>query len=145
MKKLCADIEIAASAERVWQVLADFEAYPQWNPFVRLARGELKVGARLTVHLQPPGTRGMTFRPTVLKVEPNRELRWLGHLGVPGLFDGEHSFRIEPVEANQVHLVQSETFTGILVPLLMRALDKDTQRGFEEMNHALKVRAEQVG
>jgi len=37
----------------------------------------------------------MTFRPTILKAEPNRELRWLGHLLVPGLFDGEHIFTIE--------------------------------------------------
>jgi hypothetical protein len=36
----------------------------------------------------------MTFRPTVLNAETNRELRWLGHLLAPGLFDGEHSFTI---------------------------------------------------
>ena len=37
----------------------------------------------------------MTFKPTVLAVHPERELRWLGRFILPGLFDGEHSFRIE--------------------------------------------------
>lgn len=80
MKEIITDIEINASAERVWQVLTDFAAYPQWNPFIRRAKGEAKAGARLKVYIQPSGAQGMSFRPTVLKAEPNRELRWLGHL-----------------------------------------------------------------
>jgi len=39
----------------------------------------------------------MTFRPTILKAEPERELRWLGRLLLPGLFDGEHVFEIEQI------------------------------------------------
>lgn len=38
----------------------------------------------------------MTFRPTVLVAEPDRELRWRGRLLVPGLLDGEHAFVVEP-------------------------------------------------
>ena len=86
----------------------------------------------------------MTFRPTVLKAEPNRELRWLGHLLISGLFDGEHSFTIEPLGESRVRFTQREVFTGLLVPLFARGLDTDTWRGFEEMNLALKARAEQV-
>ena len=86
----------------------------------------------------------MNFRPKVLKAEPNRELRWLGHLVVPGLFDGEHIFVIEPLGPDRVRFIQREIFTGLLVPLFARGLDADTQRGFEEMNKALKVRAEQA-
>ena len=58
----------------------------------------------------------MTFRPTVLKVEPNREFRWLGHLLVPGLFDGEHSFTIEPLGESRVRFTQREIFTGCSFP-----------------------------
>jgi hypothetical protein len=86
----------------------------------------------------------MTFHPTVLKAEPNRELRWLGHLIVPGLFDGEHIFIIEPLETKRVRFVQREIFTGVLVPILWRRLENDTRRGFEELNRALKARAEEI-
>jgi len=75
MKEIRTEIEIEASAERIWQTLTDFAAFPEWNPFIRRASGEVKTGARLEVYIQPSGARGMTFRPTVLKAEPNRELR----------------------------------------------------------------------
>jgi hypothetical protein len=63
---------------------------------------------------------------------------------MPGIFDGEHIFMIDPVAANRVRFTQREVFTGLLVPLLARGLDTDTRRGFEEMNQALKARAEQA-
>lgn len=144
MKELYSEIEIQASDTRVWQLLTDFSSYPQWNPLIRWAKGEAKVGAQLEVHIQPSGASGMTFKPIVLKSEPNRELRWLGHLLLPGLFDGEYIFVIEILEANRVRFIQREIFTGLLVPLLSRGLDTDTRRGFEEMNHALNAQAEQM-
>ena len=144
MKEIRTEIEIQASDKRVWQLLTDFASFPQWNPFMRQAVGEPKTGARLKVRIQPSGASGMTFRPTVLKVEPNRELRWLGHLLMPGLFDGEHILTIESLAENRVRFVQREIFTGILVPLFAHGLDTDTRRGFEEMNRALKARAEQA-
>jgi hypothetical protein len=67
----------------------------------------------------------------------------LGHLVLPGLFDGEHIFTIKPLGNNRVRFSQREIFNGLLVPLLGRSLKTDTQRGFEEMNQALKARAEQ--
>jgi len=141
MKELHSEIEIAASAERVWGILTDFASYPQWNPFIRRISGKVEVGEHLDVRLEPPDSRGITFRPKVLSAEPNRELRWLGHLWVPGLFEGEHSLVTEPLEENRVRFVQSEAFKGVLIPLLARSLD-NTLRGFEGMNEALKERAE---
>jgi hypothetical protein len=142
MKVLHSEIEIDAGAELVWGVLTDFASYPEWNPFVREISGEPEVGERLEVRLEPPGGRGITLRPTVLEAEPERELRWLGHLWVSGLFDGEHSLSIHPLGEDRVRFVQAETFTGMLVPLFARSLDDGTRRGFEEMNRALKERAE---
>ena len=142
MKELHSEIEIDAPAERVWELLTDFGSYPQWNPFIRNISGLPASGERLEVRLEPPGGRAMTFKPKVLKAEPNRELRWLGHLLVPGLFDGEHSFIIQPLEENRVRFVQREAFKGLLVPLFARNLETNTQRGFEQMNRVLKERAE---
>ena len=144
MKELRSEIEIEASAERVWQLLTDFPHFPQWNPFIRRASGSVKLGERLEVNIQPSGANSMTFRPTVFKAEPNRELRWIGHLLIPGLFDGEHIFTIEPLGTNRLRFIQREIFTGLLVPLFASGLDTDTQHGFEEMNQALKILAEQT-
>jgi hypothetical protein len=83
----------------------------------------------------------MEFRPTLLSVEPEKGFRWLGHLGVPGIFDGEHTHTLEPMGPGRTRYVQSERFRGVLVPFV-GAMLKDTTRGFEEMNRALKARAE---
>ena len=142
MLLLRTEIDINASGERVWRVLTDFGAYGEWNPFITSISGEVRRGARLKVRVQPSGGRGMTFRPTVLAADRNRELRWVGRLLFPGIFDGEHAFLITPLENGRVRLRQQETFRGLLVPLLRRLLDGQTRAGFEAMNRALKERAE---
>jgi hypothetical protein len=141
MRELVTEVQIAAPPDAVWAVLTDFAAFPSWNPFVRALDGELRVGAKLRVLLQPPGGRAMTFRPRLRAVEPARELRWLGRLVIPGLFDGEHAFVLEPHAAG-TRFIQRERFTGLLVPLLEKMIDGPTRAGFEAMNAALKQRAE---
>ncbi|MHB8211958.1 MAG: SRPBCC family protein [Acidithiobacillus sp.] len=32
MRQVETEIEIAASPERIWSILMDFSAYPEWNP-----------------------------------------------------------------------------------------------------------------
>ena len=143
MKELNNEVEINASAERVWQLLTDFAKFPQWNPFIQRLSGEPTTGARLQVTLQPSGTHGTTIRPTVLKAEPNRELRWIGHWLLPGLLDAEHIFTIQPLDAGRVRFTQREIFTGFFAPFHARGRNTDTRRGFREMGKALKLRAEQ--
>ncbi len=144
MIELVSTIEIDAPAERVWQILTDFAHFPEWNPFMLQASGPIQPGARLQVYLKPGNGMGMTFRPTVLRAEPNHELRWLGQLFVPGLFDGEHQLSIESLGPDQVRFTQREKFTGVLASPILSLIGRDTQQGFEEMNRALKVRAEKV-
>src|SRR4030088_575329 len=95
MHHLETQIEIDAPAERVWSLLIDFPSYPRWNPFIRSIEGTLGVGQSLTVFIQPPGARGMRFRPTVLAAQPNRELRWKGRLLLQRLFVGEEDLNVE--------------------------------------------------
>jgi hypothetical protein len=141
MRELRTHIEIEATPERVWEVLTDFAAYPEWNPFIQTIEGHAAPDSKLEVRIEPPGRRAMTFKPTVLEVAPRQELRWLGRVLVRGLFDGEHSLRIEPIADSRVRFIQAERFTGVLVPLLGNSLEK-TERGFTAMNEALKRRAE---
>ncbi len=123
-----------ASTDRFCQFSA---VEPVYSP----GKGEIKTGARPEPHIQPFGSRGPTFRPTVLHVEPERTTDRASF--IPGLFDGEHSFTIEAVGENRSSFTQREIFTGLLVPLFARSLDMGTRRGFEEMNQALKAQAEQ--
>ena len=90
------EIEIPASPDAVWDVLADRDAYAEWNPFIRSSTGDLVVGRRIAnaqgrrrqgvdVRAQAAGGRAGT------RAALDREERGFG-----GIFDGEHAFRIEP-------------------------------------------------
>lgn len=144
MHEIKTEIEIATTPERVWSILTNFTAYPQWNPFIRTISGAFETGERLTVFIQPTASKGMTFRPTILVALPNQELRWLGHFLLPKIFDGEHYFQIESLSANRVRLIHGEKFSGLLVALFKSSLDSGTKSGFIAMNEALKVQAEAV-
>jgi len=63
---------------------------------------------------------------------------------IPGFFDGEHYFLLEPIGDEKTHLTQGEKFSGLLVALLGGALSA-TSAGFEAMNTALKREAERNG
>jgi len=141
-REITTQIEIDAPAEVVWEILVDFERHPEWNPFIEEISGEAEQGSRLALTVRPPGGSAMSFGPTVLAADEARELRWLGRVGLPHIFDGEHRFVLEPLGAERVRLVHSECFRGILVPLLWRRFAARTREGFEQMNRALKQRAE---
>jgi hypothetical protein len=140
MRLIDTRIEIATSPMHVWGVLTDFARFPEWNPFIVKIEGTPEPGARLRVQIKPPGKSAMTFTPTILVARPGEELRWLGRLLLPGIFDGEHAFELES-RGDACSFRQSEHFTGLLVPLLGGALAA-TERGFEAMNVAIKRRAE---
>ena len=138
------EIEIGANPERIWSILVDFTAYKDWNPFIVELAGRPIVGERLTARMKPEGTNGMTFTPSVLVSEPNREFRWIGRLFMPGLVDGEHRFALQPLPGGGTRFIQEERFSGILAPLFLRYIRKQTAASFQLMNHALKARSEQV-
>jgi hypothetical protein len=141
MKNIQTDIIINADISTVWNVLLDFERYPGWNPFIKSIKGEQKVGKNLTVSIKPPDGNGMTFKPEILIVEPNKEFRWKGKLGINGIFDGEHYFILELIDKNQTKFIHGEIFSGILVLLMGNMLEK-TKKGFMLMNEAIKKECE---
>ncbi len=141
MKEIKAEIEIAAGAGHVWEILTDFPSYAEWNPFLLSISGDVHVGSRFEARIRPPGAREMCFKPRLLEFEPGHRMRWLGNFLVPGLVDGEHTLAIQEISNDRVRFSQHERFTGLLVPLISKTLAA-TVRGFEAMNLALKQRAE---
>ena len=135
---------IDATSEEVWGVLADFGSYGEWNPGFASIEGQAEAGTKLDIAFSLKGDRTMRMRPTVLAAEPGRELRWLGRVFVPGLFDGEHRFEIHDDEPGRVRFVQGERFRGLLVPFLRSMIEVDTLAMFERVNVALAARVAEL-
>ena len=143
MQLIETQIDVAASASSVWQILTDFPAYSDWNPFITGIEGRPELGARLRVRRCPPGRTAITFQATILAAAREWELRWRSRRIVPGFFDSEHSFQIR-THGGSCRFHQSERFTGIMVTAVGDDVFDAMQQGFEEMNAALKLRAEAV-
>ncbi len=144
MKSIKTQIVINAPVEQVWATLTNFSTYPAWNPFIKSISSTATTGSQLVVSIQPPAQAEMTFYPTVLRAEKNKEFRWRGKLLIKGLFDGEHYFTLTPIDNQSTQLEHGEHFSGLLVSLIMRKIEANTQAGFEAMNQALKVQAEAI-
>lgn len=142
MQKLDTRIDIAATPEQVWAVLTDFDAYGAWNPFIPRIDGELVVGGRLDLDLQPPDRRPTRFRPVVTEVERAQRFAWTGTLGIRGVFDGHHRFELFPTSDGGTHLVHAESFGGLLARPILRLIGRQTEAGFQSMNRALRDRVE---
>ena len=141
MRTIHSEVAVGAPAARVWAILADFDGWAQWNPFARV-KGRLGIGERLEVEISLPDKPPMTFRPRIVTLEPGRELRWLGTLGMRGVFDGEHGFRVVPGDASRCRFEQFESFRGLLVAPILWKIEATTRTGFRVMNRALKAKAE---
>src|SRR6185437_6142848 len=74
-------IDIAATPENVWAVLADLASYPRWHPVFLSVTGQLAAGSTLTITTtHPTSGKTMTGKVTVRSVAPGSELRWVSKL-----------------------------------------------------------------
>jgi hypothetical protein len=135
-------IEIAASARTVWDVLTDFEQYPDWNPLFKSVRTDFVVGSPVRVTERMPSGKPVSFTSRWVRIEPGRHCCWEGKFIAPFLWHGFHSFMLTERDQGRTLFTHRETYTGLLSKSLgLEAL----KPAFDAMNVALKVRAERLG
>ena len=119
MRAIETGTDIAAPPWRGWRLLTDFDAYPAGNPFLTRVQGRPEPGARLRVRVEPRGRSALVLTPRVVALETGRELRWRGRLlGLPGLLDAEHAFRLDWLAGGDAtRLRHAARFSGLLAPL----------------------------
>ena len=135
-------IEIAATPQNVWAVLADLASYPSWHPAYVGVTGQLATGSTLTItSTSPTSDRNITAKVKVLTAEPDTELRWASKL--LGRTISEREFRLSST-ADGTSLVQAGTYSGLgggrgraMVKVLGRVQDT-----FTAINEAIKQQAE---
>ena len=79
-----------------------------------------------------------------MKINPNTELSWLGHVLLPGIFDGEHLFIMKKNADKETLFIHEENFSGLLCNPVIKKFGSSTEAGFVAMNQALKKRCETI-
>jgi hypothetical protein len=144
VKEVRSEIEINSYPESVWRILTDFATYDHWNPFINKIIGLPTEGSKVEIYIETPSGKNRKYSPRITKVEEGRELRWVGKSFLPGFLNAEHIFMIEVLQPERVRFIQREVFDGLLTSLFGKGLDTDVRQGFQEMNGALKKRAERI-
>jgi len=142
MKEIKTQIEINTEPAKIWEVLMDFDEYPEWNPFVVSIIGKPKLRERLKITISPEPGKHMIFKPRITMLEKSKKFAWLGQLFMTGLFDGHHIFELKSNSKGSTTFIQREEFSGFLVPFLWKGMKEKTTKGFESMNQSLKNRVE---
>lgn len=146
MPSIRTECVIPASPARVWAVLADFAAYPNWNPLNLEARGVAEPGAKVAmVFRNLAGRPGQVIRQTVTLVaaDPGRELAWSG--AVPLLFRGRHGFLLTP-QGEGTRVLHTEVLGGLLPALWSPArIARDFVPAYEAVNTALAAEVARRG
>jgi len=134
--------EVDAPASRVWHVLTDLGAYPEWNPQIPRASGSIDEGARIKLRLALPGRSAMNVSAIIEQAQPERLLTWRGHVVAPWFFEGYRKFAIQPMESGGASVTHVEDVHGLFAPVFAVAMGGAVRRSHRELNEALRSRAE---
>lgn len=105
-------IRIAATAERVWELLTDGPRFPSWTTTVRQLTGTIAAGERLSLVSSLAPTRTFSLRVRVF--EPHARLVW-------GDAMGQRTFELAP-DGDGVRFTMAERIGGPLFPLFARMI-----------------------
>ena len=135
------EVEIAASAERVFDILADLPSYPEWNPWVVRAEGDLTPGGAVNVDVVLNG-RVQKADHYVLTVEPYREICWRDAGWNSYLVYAQRCRTTEPLANGHVKLKNELFLDGPLAWLGKLTNGTALQSGIQAEDAAVKQRAE---
>lgn len=130
--------DVAASAERIWQLLTDADGFGRWNSTVTEITGPIAKGTKLAIRV-PISKR--TFTPTVVEFEPPRRMVWRD--GAKPMFQGVRTYELAPQGDGRTRFTMTETFTGVMLPLIGRTLP-DFAPVFDRYAADLKAEAERT-
>jgi hypothetical protein len=130
-----AQIQIAATPERVWDLLSNIDQWPKWNALVQTAKlsGPLRPGSVFKWK-----SKGLTIISTLREVTPNQRLTWTGNaFGTRAI----HTWEIEGTDQGVV-LCTAESFNGWLPKLMPKTMQRTLDETLPSWLKAIKSEVE---
>lgn len=143
-----AEIHIEAPPERVFEIILDTDAYPEWNlftPRITLATKDVAVGQEFDLDCQMTERQLLHDEHEVVLALDREELAFcMGTSRARGR-PGIHSFRWQrcfPAVDGSTRFVNAESFHGAIAPLVHLLYARKLRQAFRRYCLALKKRAE---
>lgn len=129
---------IQASADKIWGLLTDASAIPNWNSTIISLEGEITLNN--TIHLKSTSDPKRTFNLKVSEMTAPTKMVWGD--GQAPFFKGVRTYTLTPKSDGSTNFTMREVFSGIMIPMIVGSLP-DFKPVFEQFAADLKKAAEQ--
>ena len=133
-------IGVAASPEKVWEVIADLEKWAEWNAMHPEARGAIGIGATIEVAEVIEGEPGRLHQVMIPDWTPELQLIWVNRRAF--MARSTRYFEIEKLSDEACLLANGEIFEGYRGKAWAQGRRGAFRAAFEAVNEAIKTRAE---
>ncbi len=137
---LTTSIDIAAPPEVVWETLADFSTYADWNPLTPRVDGSLDVGETVTLTVRLGGNK-MKRKHTLSRAD-GTALCWTIQSGAPWLIRGERCQTLTDLGDGTTRYENEERVEGLVGPLVKLTYGRTIQSALEAVGEGLKAHVE---
>ncbi|MCB9683138.1 MAG: cytochrome P450 [Alphaproteobacteria bacterium] len=136
--------DIAAPAPLVWDLLADFDRYPDWNPYLPEAVGRFAAGEVVQMRVRL-GDAVWHVKQRIVDLQPGRSWAWSSHSWYTVFATGgTRRFTLEPRGPEACTLVDEEVVEGPLTDWVQRWFGPAMSSGMEASGLALQRYAERL-
>lgn len=140
-REIRTEIIIHTSPGAAWNLLTDFEKYPEWHPYILEVEGTPQLRHKLKFTVRENDSLTDRFSAYLLEFQPNETLSWGGSLGF--IFRAKHYFIIREIDPETIQLIQGEYWKGMFGRSFGRKIYKETYDNFIRMNDKMKTLLEQ--
>ena len=134
-------IGVAATTERVWEIIADLERWSEWNPLHPEISGRIAIGGSLELVERLEGEPERRAQVTVPDWTPETQLIWADKRGF--MARSRRYFELEALgEGQGCILANGEIFEGWRGEDWAAARRRKLRAAYEAVNEAIKARAE---
>ena len=137
------ELDINAPIDTVWQVIANFSEYSQWNPFIVGCSCDLQVGntIEMKVSMKEGGTP-LTQTEYITEVEPGKHFAYVSPKRPTFLLRSYRSHTLTALNTGKTLYQSHFELHGWLSPLIKLFVGKSLLRGFDGMSKAIVRRSE---
>lgn len=137
-------LDIAAPAATVWEVLTDFDAYGEWNPFQVECSSTLEPGAPIDMRFElgPGGVKGK--REYIVDVTPGKTFAYSMKPAPLGLIRSLRRHTVVDLGDGRSRYESHFEITGPLSGLVKLMLGKELVEKFASVTAAVGPRAESL-
>jgi hypothetical protein len=136
-------LEIDASPEVIWQLLIDFENYPNWNRYSPTVTGKFGLGERVIVEANLDGNI-QRVENYIVAIKPQQELCWQSEGWYAAMSQGLRCRWLVEQDSGKTLLIHHEIMAGYLAWLIEWALFEEIQSGLQLVNESLAAEAVRI-